>query len=516
MGIVVGKYETAVMLPVKKREARTIAQRWLTQKADQALAQEWLQGKAQNAAGIKPAEATEPVEPVEPPLLMAPVPSPKTNVLKDLTDAQISDVFNRFDTDLNGYLDTFELADAVNELTGQVLSTGQTMHLVEKYELANTERDPPNSLTELEFGDMVRTIDWDSDDWRKAGGSPLRGTVATSGADQPNGTPYEVVFEQNTLGFRVRTDTTRGLVVVNQVTDPLNLGVIFVGDLLVAVNGAPLGYILDHKVLAKKIKSLGRPMKITFEVSLEGRNAALRERPDTADPEIALNPAKTWSDEKLKRVFLDFDRDQSDSLDTFELGPALTELLGRDFDSGLVAELVTKYDTNGSNTIEFDEFLIMIRSIDTATLDVPTTPQRPATAGGSIDADTFEVTFRKSSLGFRVRNDTERGLIIIKELIKPHAPSTPGTPGMPGTPSTPGGSKGRGDHLDPRVVPGLIVFAVNGAPMGWVNHHKVLAEKIRGLDRPIRVTFKRDIEGGSAKPAQPVIEETQETQAEEK
>ena len=50
---------------------------------------------------------------------------------------------------------------------------------------------------------------------------------------------------------------------------------------------------------------------------------------------------QSWSDEKLKRVFVEFDRDQSDSLDTFELGPALTELLGRDFDSGLVAELVT-------------------------------------------------------------------------------------------------------------------------------------------------------------------------------
>ena len=39
MGIVMSKYETAVMLPVKKREARTIAQRWLAQKAKQALAQ---------------------------------------------------------------------------------------------------------------------------------------------------------------------------------------------------------------------------------------------------------------------------------------------------------------------------------------------------------------------------------------------------------------------------------------------------------------------------------------------
>ena len=109
-----------------------------------------------------------------------------------------------------------------------------------------------------------------------------------------------------------------------------------------------------------------------------------------------------------------------------------------------------------------------------------------------------------------MRNDTERGLIIIKELIKPHAPSTPGTPGMPGTPSTPGGSKGRGDHLDPRVVPGLIVFAVNGAPMGWVNHHKVLAEKIRGLDRPIRITFKRDVGRLSTEPAPPIFEEAHE------
>lgn len=143
--------------------------------------------------------------------------------------------------------------------------------------------------------------------------------------------------------------------VVNAVTDPLNINSIFPGDIVVAVNGAPLGYVLDHRVLAGKIKVLGRPMKITFEASVEGREAALRERPLTSDPDIALNPAKHWSDDKLRRVFVEFDRDKSDSLDTFELGPALTELLGRDFDSALVEELVEEYDTNGSNTIEFNE-----------------------------------------------------------------------------------------------------------------------------------------------------------------
>ena len=62
----------------------------------------------------------------------------------------------------------------------------------------------------------------------------------------------------------------------------------------------------------------------------------------------------------------------------------------------------------------------------------------------------------------------------------------------------------------------MIVYAVNGAPMGWVNHHKVLAEKIRGLDRPIRLTFKRDVEGaeGGVGTAPPIAEEKDEAAAE--
>ena len=68
--------------------------------------------------------------------------------------------------------------------------------------------------------------------------------------------------------------------------------------------------------------------------------------------------------------------------------------------------------------------------------------------------------------------------------------------------------------LDARIQPGLIVFAVNGAPMGWVSHHKVLAEKIRGLDRPIRLTFKRDVEGGVGT-APPIAEEKGEEAVEE-
>ena len=145
----------------------------------------------------------------------------------------------------------------------------------------------------------------------------------------------------------------------------------------------------------------------------------------------------------------------------------------------------------------------MIRSIDVSHFERPTTPQRPATAGGTIDEVTFEVTFRQPSLGFRVMNDAERGVIVVKDTIKPHQPKAdergeaPGeAPGAP--PTTPGGLKDRGDFLDRRIEPGLIVWAVNGAPLGWVSHHKVLAEKIRGLGRPLRLTFKRDVGGEEA------------------
>ena len=90
--------------------------------------------------------------------------------------------------------------------------------------------------------------------------------------------------------------------------------------------------------------------------------------------------------------------------------------------------------------------------------------------------------FRQSSLGFRVSNDIARGVVVVREIA-----------GLPPK------------EFDGRIQIGDVIVAVNGAPLGWINHQKALAQRIRGLGRPLRLTFWRD-------PAQNVPEESRSEQ----
>ena len=76
---------------------------------------------------------------------------------------------------------------------------------------------------------------------------------------------YEVIFSKATLGFTVKNLVKEGTIVVNRIVDKANVGKIFLGDTIMAINGAPLGFVTDHKLLARKIKPLKRPIKITFK-----------------------------------------------------------------------------------------------------------------------------------------------------------------------------------------------------------------------------------------------------------
>ena len=44
----------------------------------------------------------------------------------------------------------------------------------------------------------------------------------------------------------------------------------------------------------------------------------------------------------------------------------------------------------------------------------------------------------------------------------------------------------------PRLYLGDTVVAINGAPLGWVTDHQVLADKVGPLERPVKVTFRRE------------------------
>jgi len=74
-----------------------------------------------------------------------------------------------------------------------------------------------------------------------AGVSGDRG-VGGSGASVPIASVYELEFGGERLGFRVRNlDDGSGCVVVSSVSDPLLAGLVGDHDMVLAVNGAPLG-----------------------------------------------------------------------------------------------------------------------------------------------------------------------------------------------------------------------------------------------------------------------------------
>ena len=68
------------------------------------------------------------------------------------------------------------------------------------------------------------------------------------------------------------------------------------------------------------------------------------------------------NDAVLRRSFDSFDKDGSGNLDSFQLGPALVEVLGRDVSTQLVNGLLGTYAQEGTNRVTFDSFMVMVES----------------------------------------------------------------------------------------------------------------------------------------------------------
>ena len=88
---------------------------------------------------------------------------------------------------------------------------------------------------------------------------------------------YECMFNgwDGKLNIRVNNDATYGTIdyaVLDSLSEE-NKRKIQIGDSIIAVNGAPLGAVTDHKELAEKlnIKKSSRPVKITFMMSAQHR-----------------------------------------------------------------------------------------------------------------------------------------------------------------------------------------------------------------------------------------------------
>jgi len=112
---------------------------------------------------------------------------------------------------------------------------------------------------------------------------------------------YEVDFQKSKLGFKVRNDPTRpGEIAVSAIMDADNEGRIHLGDGVLAVNGAPLGYANDHRILAFKIKDLSRPLRLTFRRKFNEAPVAAEEAAKKAEKAQAVKQQLQAGNEESK------------------------------------------------------------------------------------------------------------------------------------------------------------------------------------------------------------------------
>jgi hypothetical protein len=145
---------------------------------------------------------------------------------RELSDERISEVFLKFDHDNSGDLSKFELSNAVTELLGKPPTTTQVAAMLE------VAHSNGLGLSLSSFAFLVRNFDWEANELQEGLGADV----------------YEVSFPNPSLGFVFRFVPERGIVVVSNISASSLEGGIGVNDTLLAVNGAPLGFISDPKV----------------------------------------------------------------------------------------------------------------------------------------------------------------------------------------------------------------------------------------------------------------------------
>jgi hypothetical protein len=228
-----------------------------------------------------------------------------------------------------------------------------------------------NSIELSEFLRIFKEHDFSSNEW--------------SGLDHLGDGVYEVMFEKPSLGILILTTKvespanedggavsfSKQITVVKVMDeDLLSAGHIVPGDVILAVNGAPLNAVGKHTQLKDALAGLGRPVRITLKKSaprmdkeqenLEADQLGVKANPDEegmSENEVVSSSSKYggkdsadrdesvklplsgksgsrpmlsgFTEKQLKEAFRKYDRDGSNSLDTFELGDALASLVGR-------------------------------------------------------------------------------------------------------------------------------------------------------------------------------------------
>jgi len=362
-----------------------------------------------------------------------------------LDAAAIEEVFYRFDTDFSGDLDTFELSNAVAELWGRPPNTAQVTAMVHDTGALET-----NTLTLQQFTDVLAK-DWSSLNDNKA-------VPKVTGRDAQPGEVFECAFPHAVLGFGVYFDEPHSRILVSLVSDAL-VGVLEVGDIALAVNGAPLGKVNRPSALQEAIKLLTRPLNISFkrrELSVQGTQ-------NGEDlPEVKASSHLNEQDSAMVAdVFRRFDWDASGDLDTFELSSAVAELWGHAPSTAQVAAMVRWVGAHESNSVTLPQFEVLL------TQDWSNeSHQVESLCGGetAMSGTLYEESFGAGPLGFGVIWDADRSRVVVSLL------------------ST---------ELMGKIEMGDGILAVNGAPLGKVNSPLALAEAIKTLRRPLTITFVR-------------------------
>ena len=333
--------------------------------------------------------------------------------LRDLSDEYIKSVFEEFDADGSGDLDTFELSHAVAKLdTGHSPTGNQIVAMIEF--VGATQ----NRLSLKQFGQLARCYDWES----------------VKAEELPEG-HFELVFPEASLGFAVQDIPSKGTIVVSRLTNCALSEFLPLGSTVLAVNGAPLGFVTDPGVLAQKVGPLRRPIKITFDST-------------------PLIPSEL-NDDRIRDIFNQFDADNSGDLDTFELFHAVEELTGKGASTAQVSALVA-FAGSDSNVLSIEQFTNLVREFDwSADVQNLTLPDHM-----------LELDFPEGSLGFAVQDVPSRGTIVVSRLLNPRL-------------------------AEAGLSLGNTVVAINGAPLGFVTDPGVLARKVGPLRRPIKITFEK-------------------------
>lgn len=201
-----------------------------------------------------------------------------TEDFSDLSVGRLTSVHQRFTAHSGGLLDPFELLHALQAVHRTASSSQQIAVLMK--DLHNDDEDADGvgsnaSSTSLPMG-KTSSVHSDARDAPTKGGysaalplslvefvhlalissSSEKSVIEKTNSEAHVGIGegvYELDFDNESLGFRVRSVSAEGALVVSRILDPSLANEVGVRDVLVAVNGVPLGFVTNPKAVQERV-----------------------------------------------------------------------------------------------------------------------------------------------------------------------------------------------------------------------------------------------------------------------